>query len=71
MKVKILEGFPLRYFTRWRTKLFSSMPSWIVAVIQPGCASDWTGRPEAGSVFSFPNFSFLECQHFKFEGEFG
>jgi hypothetical protein len=22
------------------------MPSWIVAVIQPGYASDWTGRPE-------------------------
>jgi hypothetical protein len=28
------------------TKLFLSMPSWTVAAIQPGYASDWTGCPE-------------------------
>jgi hypothetical protein len=33
-----------RFFIRWLTKRFLSMPLWIAAVIQLGCVSGWTGR---------------------------
>jgi hypothetical protein len=40
------------------------MPSWIVAVIQLGYASDWTGHPEKDNPRSAFNFSV--CELFRF-----
>ena len=40
------------------------MPSWIVAVIQLGYASDWTGHPEKDNPHSAFKFSVFELFRF-------
>jgi len=40
------------------------MPSWIVAVIQLGYASDWTGHPEKDNSHSAFKFSVFELFRF-------